>query len=134
MPTREQRVLVVDDDCEIRGLVAGNLRRDGYTVVEAGDGPEALDVASRLLPDLVLLDMTLPGMDGVEVARQLKATPVLATIPVVALSALTQEAVRKQALAAGCARYLTKPCPPAALRDVVAETIAAAGPRRGTGS
>jgi two-component system cell cycle response regulator len=131
---REQRVLVVDDDREIRVLVAANLRRDGYTVVEASDGPEALDVASRLLPDLVLLDMTLPGMDGVEVARQLKATPVLATIPVIALSALTQEAVQKRALAAGCARYLTKPYPPAALRDVVAETIAAAGSRRGSGS
>lgn len=130
MPTREQRVLVVDDDREIRGLVAGALRRDGYTVVEAGDGPEALAVASRLRPDLVVLDMTLPGMDGVEVARQLKATPVLSTIPVVALSALTQEAVRLRALAAGCTRYLTKPCPPAALRDVVAQTLAAvsAGP------
>ena len=134
MPMREQRVLVVDDDREIRVLVAANLRRDGYTVVEASDGPEALDVASRLLPDLVLLDMTLPGMDGVEVARQLKATPVLATIPVIALSALTQEAVQKRALAAGCSRYLTKPYPPAALRDVVAETIAAAGSRRGSGS
>ena len=124
MTAREQRVLVVDDDREIRGLVAGTLRRDGYTVVEAGDGQEALDVAVRLLPDLVLLDMTLPGMDGVEVARQLKATPVLATIPVVALSALTQETVQQRALAAGCARYLTKPCPPAALRDVVAQTLA----------
>lgn len=129
MPTREHRVLVVDDDREIRGLVAGTLRRDGYTVVEAGDGPEALDVASRIRPDLVVLDMTLPGMDGVEVTRQLKATPILSMIPVVALSALTQDAVRSQALAAGCARYLTKPCPPAALRDVVAQTLAAVGAR-----
>lgn len=125
MTTREQRVLVVDDDMEIRGLVAGTLRRDGYTVVEAGDGLEALDVAARLLPDLVVLDMTLPGMDGVEVARKLKATPTLAAVPVVALSALTQQTVRDRALAAGCAHYLTKPCPPAALRDVVARTLAA---------
>lgn len=134
MGMREQRVLVVDDDHEIRGLVAGALRRDGYTVVEAGDGPEALDVAVRLMPDLVLLDMTLPGMDGVEVARQLKATPVLAMIPVVALSALTQEAVQQRALAAGCERYLTKPCPPAALRDVVAQTLATVASRSSTGS
>ena len=125
MATREQRVLVVDDDTEIRGLVAGTLRRDGYTVVEAGDGLEALDVALKLVPDLVLLDMTLPGMDGVEVARQIKATPLLAAIPVVALSALTQEAVQQRALAAGCTRYLTKPCPPAALRDAIAQTLAA---------
>ncbi|MBY0278190.1 response regulator [Candidatus Binatia bacterium] len=134
MGVREQRVLVVDDDREIRGLVAGTLRRDGYTVVEAGDGPEALDVAIRLVPDLVLLDMTLPGMDGVEVARQLKASPALATIPVVALSALTQEAVQQRALAAGCERYLTKPCAPAALRDVVAETLATVASRASTGS
>jgi len=128
MATREQRVLVVDDDSEVRGLVAGALRRDGYTVLEAGDGPAALDAAQRLLPDLVLLDMTLPGMDGVEVARRLKASPMLAGIPVLALSALTQSAVRDRALAAGCARYLTKPCPPAALRDAVAQTLA--GSRR----
>jgi CheY-like chemotaxis protein len=134
MATREQRVLVVDDDREIRDLVAGTLRRDGYTVVEAGDGPEALDVAARLVPDLVLLDMTLPGMNGVEVARQLKATPLLATVPVVALSALTQETVQQQALAAGCTRYLTKPCPPAALRDVVAQTLASAPSRTSTSS
>jgi CheY-like chemotaxis protein len=69
--------------------------------------------------------MTLPGMDGVEVARRLKAIPILAAIPVLALSALTQQAVRDRALAAGCARYLTKPCPPAALRDAVAQTLAA---------
>lgn len=125
MATREQRVLVVDDDSEIRGIVAGTLRRDGYTVMEAGDGPTALDAASKLIPDLVLLDMTLPGMDGVEVARRLKATPLLAAIPVLALSALTQQAVRDRALAAGCERYLTKPCPPAALRDAVAQTLAA---------
>ena len=131
MATRAQRVLVVDDDLEIRSLVAGTLRRDGYTVVEAGDGPEALDVARRLIPDLVLLDMTLPGMDGVEVARQLKANPLLSAVPVVALSALTHRAVRERALAAGCAQYLTKPCPPAALRDVVAQTLAATGARPG---
>ncbi|HEY8516375.1 MAG TPA: response regulator [Candidatus Binatia bacterium] len=125
MTTRQQRVLVVDDDREMRGVVAGTLRRVGYTVLEAGDGPEALDVATRTPPDLVLVDMTLPGMDGVEVTRQLKAMPTLAAVPVVALSALTQSVVRDRALAAGCAHYLTKPCPPSALRDVVAQTLAA---------
>jgi CheY-like chemotaxis protein len=132
MATREQRVLVVDDDSEVRSLVAGTLRRDGYTVVEAGNGPEALDVAHRLIPDLVLLDMTLPGMDGVEVARQLKANPLLSAVPVVALSALTHRTVRERALAAGCTQYLTKPCAPAALRDVDAKTLAASGGRGGT--
>lgn len=129
MPTR--RVLVVDDDQELRGLVVNVLRRDGYTVIEASDGLEALDVAARALPDLVVIDITLPGMDGVEVTRQLKATPYLAAVPVVALSALTQQAVRDRAFAAGCAHYLVKPCPPAALRDTVAEALA--GPSaRGT--
>jgi CheY-like chemotaxis protein len=105
-------------------VVAGTLRRDGYIVLEAADGREALDVAGRLVPDLVLLDMTLPGMDGVEVARRMKANPLLSSVPVVALSALTHRAVRERALAAGCTQYLTKPCPPAALRDVVAQTLA----------
>jgi CheY-like chemotaxis protein len=125
MTTREQRVLVIDDDREMRGVVAGTLRRDGYTVIEACDGREALDVVASTVPDLVLVDITLPGMDGVEVTRRLKERPALANVPVVALSALTQQAVRDRALAAGCERYLTKPCPPAALRDVVAQMLAA---------
>ncbi|MEW6272460.1 MAG: response regulator [Thermodesulfobacteriota bacterium] len=132
MMTREQRVLVVDDDREMRGVVAGTLRREGYTVIEASDGVEALDVAARMLPDLVLVDITLPGMDGVEVTRQLKARPTLAAVPVVALTALTQGVVRDRALAAGCSHYLTKPCPPAALRDVVAQTLAATRASRGS--
>ncbi len=127
MTTREHRVLVVDDDPEMRALVAMALRRDGYTVLEAGDGRQALDVATRSIPHLVLVDITLPGMDGVEVTRQLKATKDLALVPVVALSALREQAVRDRALAAGCAHFLTKPCPTSTLRDVVAEMLAAVG-------
>jgi two-component system cell cycle response regulator len=126
-------VLVVDDDPEMRGLVATVLRRDGYTVLEAGDGPQALDVAVRSIPDLVVVDITLPGMDGVEVTRQLKATKKLALVPVVALSALREQAVavRDRALAAGCAHFLTKPCPPATLRGLVAQMLGGTGQRGG---
>lgn len=123
MTTREHRVLVVDDDPEMRALVAMALRRDGYTVLEAGDGRQALDVATRSSPHLVVVDITLPGMDGVEVTRQLKATKDLALVPVVALSALREQAVRDRALAAGCAHFLTKPCPTRMLRDLVAEML-----------
>jgi CheY-like chemotaxis protein len=124
MMPRDQTVLVVDDNAETRWLVADVLRRAGYLVLEAGDGPEAIEVATRQPPDLVLLDMTLPRMDGIEVARRLKAMPELAPIPVVALSARRQPIDREQALAAGCSRYVTKPCPPATLRDVVSEALA----------
>jgi len=123
MTPHDRTVLVVDDNDETRWLVADVLKRAGYVVLEASDGQLALDVASRVHPDLVLLDMTLPGMDGLEVTRRFKSNPELATIPLIALSARRQPIDREQALVAGCARYVTKPCPPAMLRDVVASAL-----------
>jgi CheY-like chemotaxis protein len=116
-------VLVVDDDAEIRSAVVGILRRAGYTVLEAGDGSEALAVANQSRPDLVLLDMNLPGKDGVQIAREFKGIPLLAPVPLVALSAGRHPSVRQRALEAGCAVYLTKPCPAVALRKVIAATL-----------
>jgi two-component system cell cycle response regulator DivK len=126
MTPPDRIVLVVDDNEETRWLVADVLKRAGYVVLEAGDGQLALDIAQRNHPDLVLLDMTLPGMDGLEVTKRFKSNSALAAIPLVALSARRQPIDREQALSAGCARYVTKPCPPAMLRDVVASALAAA--------
>src|SRR3954452_13840620 len=73
-------ILVVDDEKDIVDMVAYNLQRNGYDAITAANGLEAMDVATRELPDLVVLDLMLPGIDGTEVARRLKADPRTATI------------------------------------------------------
>jgi len=125
---RDRTVLVVDDNDETRWLVSDVLKRAGYVVLEAGDGPQALEIAEHDHPDLVLLDMSLPGMDGVEVTKRFKANAALAAIPLIALTARRQSIDREQALAAGCSLYVTKPCRPAELRDLVASALAS-GPQ-----
>jgi DNA-binding response OmpR family regulator len=100
-------VLVVDDDDDIRALVGFRLRRAGYDAVEAHDGLEALRLWRRVEPDLVLLDVAMPGLDGHAVTRILAAGE--RRVPVVFLSALSTGADRVAGLELGAADYLTKP-------------------------
>ncbi|MBM4265741.1 MAG: response regulator [Deltaproteobacteria bacterium] len=124
MPSLHPTVLVVDDDQDIRHFVMDVLRRAGYRVMEAGDGAEALAVATETRPDLVLLDMAMPGgMDGAAVAREMCARFAESPIPLVALSGGRDPSDRRRALDAGCSLYLTKPCAPARLRKVVATML-----------
>ena len=124
MPSLHPTVLVVDDDQEIRHLVMDVLRRAGYRVMEAGDGAEALAVVAETRPDIVLLDMTMPGgMDGAAVAREMCLRFAESPIPLVALSGGRDPSDRRRALDAGCSLYLTKPCAPARLRKVVATML-----------
>jgi CheY-like chemotaxis protein len=135
MPTPHPTVLVVDDDQEIRRLVMDVLRRAGYRVIEAGDGPEALAMVTQTRPDLVLLDMTMPGgMDGAEVARQMRTRFAEHPVPVVALSGGRDPSDRRRALDAGCSLYLTKPCAPSRLRRAVATLLRSANPDPELGS
>lgn len=127
MPRLHPTVLVVDDDQDIRRLVMDVLLRAGYRVVEAGDGPSALAAADETRPDLVLLDMTMPGgMDGVAVAREMRTRFAESPIPLVVLSGGRDPADRRRALDAGCSLYLTKPCAPARLRKIVATMLGSA--------
>src|SRR5688572_16721951 len=89
--TEKKRVLVVDDEKDIAELITYNLRRQGFDVVNAFDGNEALELATRESPDLILLDLMLPGLDGIEVARRLKADSRTAPIPVIMLTAKAEE-------------------------------------------
>ncbi|MEV6677506.1 response regulator transcription factor [Streptomyces erythrochromogenes] len=124
------RVLVVDDDPTVSEVVAGYLERAGFTVHRADDGPSALEAATRLRPDLVVLDLMLPGMDGLEVCRRLRAhgagTPHL---PVVMLTARGDEEDRILGLEVGADDYVTKPFSPRELvlrvRSVLRRTSAA---------
>jgi CheY-like chemotaxis protein len=122
-PAGRTTVLVVDDDDDIRGLVRVVLERGGHAVVGAADGEEALDAVARARPDLVLLDVNMPGIDGVEVTRRLRASPATRTLPVVLMTA--DVAARERGLAAGADDYLTKPFLPAVLLARVAAHLGA---------
>ena len=120
-----KRVLVVDDDRVIQQLLEVNLELEGYQVAgTASDGREAIELAGRLKPDLILLDIMMPKMDGLEVCRHLKSDPALAKIPVVLLSARAQDMDIREGLEIGADAYLTKPFDPVELLDVVGRLLA----------
>ena len=106
MQTEAASILIVDDEPEIRRAVLGGLRAQGYEVRAASDGEEALRLASAATPDLVILDLMMPGMDGLEVCRRLRAW---SDVPILVLSARAQERQKVQALDEGADDYLTKP-------------------------
>ena len=113
-------VLVVDDDERVRSLLRLALARSGLVVLEAPDGAAALDLVRRARPDLVLLDMMMPGLGGLEVCRRLRADPATRTLPVLMLSAAASEEDRRAGLESGADAYLTKPFSPRALLAAVA--------------
>ena len=116
-------ILVVDDEPTIRRLVRAVLDGKGYRLLEAADGPSALETARREQPDLVLLDLALPQLSGTEVCRQLKKTPATADIPVLLLTGMAQQAKRGAAQAAGAQGCIEKPFSPRALTARIAELL-----------
>ena len=103
------KLLLVEDNEMNRDMLSRRLGRRGFVVAEAVNGPQALEVAERSPPDIVLLDMDLPLLDGWEVARRLKAKTSTASIPIIALTAHAMVGDRDRALDAGCDDYDTKP-------------------------
>ena len=103
------RLLLVEENEESRDGLSRHLRRKGYEVLIAVDGRQGLEVARGEAPDLILMDMSLPGLDGWEATRQLKAAPETRGIPVIALTAHAMAGDREKALEAGCDDYETKP-------------------------
>jgi CheY-like chemotaxis protein len=107
--TMGRTVLLVEDSAEIRNAFTILLEDAGYTVLGAGTGEDALHLAADRMPDLVLLDMGLPDMTGLDVVRRIKASEDTAGIVVVAVTGRDEDSDRKACLAAGCAAYLVKP-------------------------
>jgi DNA-binding response OmpR family regulator len=101
-----EKILIVEDEATLQETLAYNLKRQGYEVEVAGDGPSALEVARRIKPDLILLDIMLPGMDGFEVCRMIRQEM---TTPVLMLTARDDEIDRVVGLEVGADDYLTKP-------------------------
>ena len=102
-------ILIVDDVAANRDTLRELLDAPHYTVVEAGDGPTALRLAAEAPPDLVLLDVMMPAMDGYEVCRRLRADAHLAEVPVIMVTALDDEASRLAGIEAGADDFITKP-------------------------
>jgi DNA-binding response OmpR family regulator len=121
------RILVVDDDRVIQQLLKVNLELEGYAVEVADDGEEALAQFELFRPDLVLLDIMMPKLDGWEVCRRLKSDPDSARVPIVLLSARAQEADVQRGTELGVAAYVTKPFDPISLLDLIADLIAKEG-------
>ena len=108
MEGQAQRILLAEDDRFLRKAAEATLRQRGFSVLTAADGEEALRVARSDAPDLILLDLIMPKMQGFEVLRILKEDPRLAPIPVIVLSNLGQERDVRQAMEAGAAAYYVK--------------------------
>lgn len=103
------KILLVEDNEMNRDMLSRRLVRNGFEVVMAVNGQEGLDMAVRENPDLILMDMSLPVLDGWDATRQLKADPKTAGIPVIALTAHAMDSDRQKALEAGCDDFDTKP-------------------------
>lgn len=116
-------VLVVDDYPDGREVMREILSFSGYRVVEAATGPDAMQVALEQLPDVILMDLSLPGLDGDQVTRKLRADPSTAMIPIIVVTAHAMERDRNRALAAGCDSVIVKPCSPTQILDGVGSAL-----------
>ena len=121
--TEPQRILIVDDDAFIRRPLEFILREEGYQAVTAADTDEGLRAIEACLPDLIFLDVMMPGKDGLTWCGELKSDPRYARIPIVLLSARGQERDRERALALGASDFMTKPYSPQELKRRVRELI-----------
>ncbi|MDQ2936827.1 MAG: response regulator [Acidobacteriota bacterium] len=112
-------VLVVDDFDDTRLLVKTWLEKKGFRVVEAGNGKQAITAAEDYHPDLIIMDLEMPGMDGLEATRKIRTVGNLAGVPIVAVSAYGADLFRAEALAAGCDEYVATPFEPEELERVI---------------
>ena len=103
------RILYIEDNPENRLLVKRILEAEGYSVTEATDGVSGLDMAARMQPDLILLDINLPEIDGYDLDRRFRETPGLRQVPILAVTANVMQGDRERTLEAGCDGYIQKP-------------------------
>ena len=121
------KIVVADDDVDVRMLVALKLRHSGYDVVDVGDGAAAVEACRNEKPDLVVLDLMMPVMSGLEACRAIKAEPKLADVPVVLLTARAQNTDVDAGLAVGADAYVTKPFSPKELAARVESLLEGTG-------
>ncbi len=103
------KILVVDDEVDLVDTLVFRLKQIGHDVEKAFDGLEALDVVRKYIPDVIILDVMLPDLDGYRVCREIKKDRSLSSIPIIMVSARSQESDRREGLEAGASEYITKP-------------------------
>jgi CheY-like chemotaxis protein len=116
-------ILVVDDFDDTRLLLRTWLERRGFRVVEAEDGIEAIALAQSEAPDLIIMDMEMPQLDGLNATRRIRKVQGLGTVPIVAVSAYGADQFREQALAAGCDEYVSTPFEPDSLEVIIRSLV-----------
>jgi CheY-like chemotaxis protein len=121
-------ILIAEDDALVRGCLRQLLEGEGYTIAEAADGVQAVDLARRHRPQCVFLDLGMPGKDGFTVARELRLDPRTCAAHIHCLTGRMDSAAREQALRAGCEMYLTKPVNTSQLLEVVQQQVKKAEP------
>jgi len=117
-------ILVIEDYSDTRELLSVLLQRSGYNVVEAEDGVEGLRKASATSPDLIIMDLTLPEMDGVETARRIHQLPKLSDVPIFVVSGYLTEEVKADARSAGCVEVFPKPFDAETLLKKISDALA----------
>lgn len=119
-------VLIVEDQIEMRAIASAYLERQGYRVLATDNGADAVAQAKAEHPDLIFMDVSIPGMDGIRATAELKRDPSTRGIPVVILTAHPYGSVGKRAMDAGCDGWLNKPCDPRRLLQEVQRRVGAA--------
>lgn len=116
-------ILVVDDFDDTRLLLRTWLERRGFRVVEAANGLQAIDQAETESPDLIIMDMQMPQLDGLSATRRIRTRESLSSVPILAVSAYGADQFREQALAAGCDEYVSTPFEPATLEGIIRSLV-----------
>ncbi len=119
----KEKILIVEDNPQNMRLMEMTLRAKNYTLLKATDGEEALDMARRERPDLIIMDIRLPRMSGLEVTRKLRENPAFSHTPIIGVTAHVMKGDREKVLEAGCDMYLSKPINTRELPEVVAEML-----------
>jgi two-component system, OmpR family, alkaline phosphatase synthesis response regulator PhoP len=118
-----KKILVVDDDADLVELISFNLKQAGYSIVTAADGVDALKKARSIEPDLIVLDVMMPELDGFAVCEILRRDPATAPIPIMMLTALSSELGRVAGLGSGASDFVTKPFSPRLLVQRIEELL-----------
>ncbi len=118
-----ERILIVEDNPQNMRLIEMTLKAKNYTLLQATDGEGALDIARRERPDLIIMDIQLPKMNGLEVTRKLKDDPAFSHIPIIAITAYAMKGDKERIIESGCNAYLTKPISTRELPEMVTEML-----------
>ena len=119
----KEKILIVEDNPQNMRLIEMVLKAKGYALLKATDGEEALDVALRKRPDLILMDIQLPKLSGLEVTRRLRKTSAFSHIPIIAITAYAMKGDKEKVIESGCDAYLSKPFHTHELTEVIAEML-----------